>query len=65
MLASGRLFMSRVCRTLARATIRISRRRSAGGRAADGRQSPTYPPGLPLLMAIPHALAGITGASRW
>jgi hypothetical protein len=28
-----------------------------------GRQSPTYPPGLPLLMAIPHAIAGITGAA--
>ena len=24
---------------------------------------PTYPPGLPLLMAIPHALAGIKGAN--
>ena len=24
---------------------------------------PTYPPGLPLLMAIPHAIAGIDGAS--
>jgi hypothetical protein len=28
-----------------------------------GRQSPTYPPGLPLLMAVPHAVAGINGAS--
>jgi hypothetical protein len=26
-------------------------------------QSPTYPPGLPLLMAIPHAIAGIDGAA--
>ena len=26
-------------------------------------QAPTYPPGLPLLMAIPHAIAGINGAS--
>jgi hypothetical protein len=25
-------------------------------------QSPTYPPGLPLLMAIPHGLAGAAGA---
>ncbi|MEO7157863.1 MAG: hypothetical protein ABI039_09895, partial [Vicinamibacterales bacterium] len=30
---------------------------------SDARQSPTYPPGLPLLMALPHALAGATGAS--
>ncbi len=28
-----------------------------------GIQVPTYPPGLPLLMAIPHAVAGINGAS--
>jgi hypothetical protein len=28
-----------------------------------GRQAPTYPPGLPLLMAIPHALGGIDGAN--
>ncbi|HEX6161838.1 MAG TPA: hypothetical protein VFZ31_00630 [Vicinamibacterales bacterium] len=27
------------------------------------RQAPTYPPGLPLLMAIPEAIAGVTGAS--
>jgi hypothetical protein len=26
-------------------------------------QAPTYPPGLPLLMAIPHAVAGVSGAS--
>jgi hypothetical protein len=31
--------------------------------AGEGRQSPTYPPGLPLLMAVPHAIAGLTGAS--
>lgn len=30
--------------------------------AAPGVQVPTYPPGLPLLMAVPHALAGIDGA---
>ena len=28
-----------------------------------GRQSPTYPPGLPLLMAVPHAIAGVKGAA--
>ncbi|HUQ88436.1 MAG TPA: hypothetical protein VM096_12805 [Vicinamibacterales bacterium] len=28
----------------------------------NGLQVPTYPPGLPLLMAIPHAIAGIDGA---
>lgn len=26
-------------------------------------QTPSYPPGLPLLMALPHALAGINGAT--
>jgi hypothetical protein len=31
--------------------------------AGVGMQVPTYPPGLPLLMAIPHAVAGIDGAS--
>jgi hypothetical protein len=30
--------------------------------AAAGVQVPTYPPGLPLLMAMPHAIAGIDGA---
>jgi hypothetical protein len=30
---------------------------------AEGRQSPTYPPGLPLVMAVPHAIAGISGAT--
>src|SRR5688572_1069654 len=29
----------------------------------ESAQSPTYPPGLPLLMAIPHSVAGVTGAS--
>jgi len=28
-----------------------------------GLQVPTYPPGLPLLMALPHALGGVLGAS--
>ena len=28
-----------------------------------GIQVPTYPPGLPLLMALPHAIAGIDGAN--
>jgi hypothetical protein len=31
--------------------------------AGSSYQVPTYPPGLPLLMAIPHAMAGINGAS--
>ncbi len=26
-------------------------------------KAPTYPPGLPLLMAIPHAVAGVAGAN--
>ena len=26
-------------------------------------QAPTYPPGLPLLMAVPHAIAGVDGAA--
>jgi hypothetical protein len=35
-----------------------------GWRPADSYvQVPTYPPGLPLLMAIPHAIAGINGAT--
>ena len=29
----------------------------------QGVQVPTYPPGLPLLMAVPHAIAGINGAT--
>ncbi len=29
---------------------------------AGALQAPTYPPGLPLLMAIPHALGGLDGA---
>jgi hypothetical protein len=36
------------------------------GRTDEGpgsAQVPTYPPGLPLLMALPHALAGINGAA--
>src|SRR5688572_3302648 len=31
--------------------------------AGSSYQVPTYPPGLPLLMAIPHALAAIQGAN--
>ncbi|HYE85524.1 MAG TPA: hypothetical protein VEA16_04180 [Vicinamibacterales bacterium] len=31
--------------------------------AADGTQAPTYPPGLPLLFMVPHAIAGVGGAS--
>lgn len=31
--------------------------------AIPGLQAPTYPPGLPLLMAIPHALGGTMAAS--
>lgn len=30
---------------------------------SDARQAPTYPPGLPLLMAIPQAFVGIAGAA--
>ena len=33
------------------------------GDAGPGLQVPTYPPGLPLLMAVPHAIAGIAGAN--
>lgn len=29
----------------------------------DGKQSPTYAPGLPMLMALPHVIAGVAGAS--
>ena len=31
---------------------------------AVGKQSPTYAPGLPLLMAVPHAVGGVTGATH-
>lgn len=31
--------------------------------AGSSYQVPTYPPGLPLLMAIPHAIAGLDGAN--
>jgi hypothetical protein len=31
--------------------------------SAAGVQVPTYPPGLPLLMAVPHAIAGVNGAT--
>lgn len=31
--------------------------------ATAGLQAPTYPPGLPLLMAAPHTIAGINGAN--
>lgn len=31
--------------------------------ASPGHQVPTYAPGLPLLMAVPHAVAGIDGAT--
>lgn len=31
--------------------------------SSDGTQVPTYPPGLPLLLTIPHALTGVSGAS--
>lgn len=30
---------------------------------AANQQSPTYAPGLPMLMAIPHAIAGVSGAA--
>ena len=29
----------------------------------EGVQVPTYPPGLPLLMSLPHAIAGVNGAN--
>jgi 4-amino-4-deoxy-L-arabinose transferase-like glycosyltransferase len=29
----------------------------------DGAQAPTYPPGLPMLMAVPYALADVDGAT--
>jgi hypothetical protein len=31
--------------------------------AGEGMQAPSYPPGLPMLMAVPHAIAGTTGAA--
>jgi hypothetical protein len=37
--------------------------RPAAGHQSEPLQVPTYPPGLPLLMALPHWLGGINGAS--
>ena len=31
--------------------------------AVAGLQAPTYPPGLPVMMAVPHAVAGTNGAT--
>ena len=37
--------------------------RAENCRRCEGVQVPTYPVGLPLLMAIPHAIGGLTGAN--
>ena len=35
----------------------------AGGMPTEGGQAPTYPPGLPMLMAVPYAFADVDGAT--
>jgi len=64
MLSSGRLFHVDLLSDLARGQDPYLTS-PLGWRPArsEGAQAPTYPPGLPLLMAIPHALAGINGAA--
>lgn len=64
MLASGRLFHVDELSELARGhdpylTSPLGWRPATSA----GKQAPTYPPGLPLLMAIPQAIAGVNGAS--
>jgi hypothetical protein len=46
------------------ATLDLSPTTPLGWRSrGPGMQVPSYPPGLPLLMAIPHRIAGVGGAS--
>lgn len=63
MLASGRVFWADELADLRRGHDPYLTSPLGWRPAADDRQAPTYPPGLPLLMAIPHAIAGVTGAS--
>ena len=63
MLMSGRLYHADELSDLARGHDPFLTSPLGWRPAGDGRQSPTYPPGLPLLMAIPHAIGGVAGAS--
>ena len=63
MLSSGRLFQADELADLRRGHDPYLTSPLGWRPAGDDRQAPTYPPGLPLLMAIPHAIAGVTGAS--
>ena len=63
MLSSGRFFQADQLADLRRGRDPFLTSPLGWRPAGDDRQAPTYPPGLPLLMAIPHAIAGVTGAS--
>jgi hypothetical protein len=63
MMSSGRLFQADELADLRRGHDPFLTSPLGWRPAGDDRQAPTYPPGLPLLMAIPHAIAGVTGAS--
>jgi hypothetical protein len=63
MLMSGRLFHADELSDLARGHDPYLTSPLGWRPAGEGQQSPTYPPGLPLLMAIPHAIGGVAGAS--
>jgi len=63
MLTSGRLFQADELADLRRGHDPFLTSPLGWRPAGDDRQAPTYPPGLPLLMALPHAIGGATGAS--
>lgn len=65
MLSQPHLFVfDRLGVELGVATPDVSPTTPLGWRSGDpGVQAPSYPPGLPLLMAVPHRIAGIAGAS--
>ena len=64
MLSSGRLFQADELADLRRGHDPYLTSPLGWRPAGDDRQAPTYPPGLPLLMAIPHAIAGVTRRVR-
>jgi hypothetical protein len=63
MLASGRLFQADELADLRRGHDPYLTSPLGWRPAGEDRQAPTYSPGLPLLMAFPHAIAGVGGAS--
>jgi hypothetical protein len=63
MLGSGRLFQADELADVRRGNDPYLTSPLGWRPSGEDRQAPTYPPGLPALMAIPHAIAGVTGAS--